>query len=690
MYNKFNRYIVKNPKKIVAFYIILTIMCVIASQMVNVNTNIMSYLPDELNSEQSKEKLADEFGYEGSATLLLKDVDVVEALKIKNNILEIDGVKKVVWLDDYVDINTLNIPNESTNITYINKFYKDDSALLQIIFEERSGSTLTNQAICEINDITSENGYLTGSSILSKSTIDRANNETPIYTLVAIILILLILLPLTSSYIEPILFLFTVGVAIIINMGTNIFQGEISQITFSSAIILQLAVSMDYSIFLLHRFREERAKGLEVKDAMTKGMKLSINSILPSGITTIAGFIALVFMDFEIGLDLGIVLAKGIIFSLIAVMTLLPSLIILLEKWIEKSSHKDINIYVGRITNFVMKYRYVVVIFAIIISGIFFQAQSNTSYYYSTEKMVPFEDSAIVANEEIKKVYGESNSNRIIIPKTDGQKEIQLMNEIDELSFVESTEGLYKYVPTEIPKSMIPVNLLNSYQSEDYSLIKVNLNCEFESEEAFQTVEEVRDILNNSYEEWYAAGSSFSYYDIAEITNDDFRRNTILSILFIFVILAFTYKSMILPLIAIFVIELAIWINIGYVYFSSDSMSFLSFIIVGAIQLGATVDYAILYISRYKENLESLNPIEAVRKTERDVAKSILTSASILVAGTFSVYFIATLTMVSEMCLMIGRGAIISVLSVFFVLPAFLVVFNPLISRVTKKWPTKK
>lgn len=685
MSNRINNFIVRKPKIIVTIYIVLMLLCGICSQMVDVNTDVMSYLPDELNSQQANEKLADEFGYDGIASLLLKDVDIYEALQMKEEIVDIDGVKEVIWLDDYVDIN---IPIQFIDSTYIDQFYKDNSALLQIIFEEGSGTESTNRAVGEIYEKIGENGYLEGSPILSKSTIDRANNETTSYTIVAVILIFLILLPLTSSYIEPIIFLFTVGVAIIINLGTNIFQGEISQITYSSATILQLAVSMDYSIFLLHRFREERGKGIEVKQAMLKALKLSIKSILPSGITTIAGFIALVFMDFEIGLDLGIVLAKGIIFSLIVVMTLLPALIVLLDKWIEKTSHKEINIYVGRITGFVMKGRYIVVVIAIFVAGVFFLAQNNSSYYYATEKMIPSDDKAIIANDEIKKIYGEINTNRIIVPKTDKLKELEIINEIDNLTYVESTIGLTKLIGTELPEMMIPNSIIESYQSNVYSLISVEMNSGMESEESFQTVEEIRKILKNSYDEWYVAGKTFSYKDMADITNNDFKQNTILSIIFIFIILVVAFKSIIIPLISIFAIELAIWINVGYAYFSSESICFLSFIIVGAIQLGATVDYAILYISRYKENLEEYKPIEAVRKTERDVSKSIITSASILVAGTFSVHYIATLTMVSEMCLMIGRGAIISVLSVFFVLPAFLVVFNPIISKLTKSWPT--
>ncbi len=687
MYNKFNSLIVNHPKRIVVIYIALILICGVLTLMVDINIDNASYLPDDMNSKLASEKLTDEFGYNGSATLLLKDEHIYDVINVKEKILALNGVEDVIWLDDFVDINT---PIEFIEDTYLEQFYKDNNALIQIFFVEGNDTELTHSAVDSIYEIIGEKGYLSGSAANSKSTLDRINNEVPIYSIVAVVLILLILFPLTSSYLEPFIFLFAVGTAIIINMGTNIIQGEVSQITFSSASILQLAVSMDYSIFLLHRFHEEREKGIEVKQAMLNGMKFSLRPILASGITTIAGFTALTFMDYGIGKDLGIVLGKGIIFSLLAVMTLLPALIILLDKWIEKYTHREIKLSFKGVARFATRIRYLGVIIAIIISVLFFLAQGNVDYYYSYERSIPFDDKSNIALKEVEAIYGENNSSIIIVPKNDKVKEVELINELIKIPNVESVIGLYSEMGTELPEIMVPSDTLSLYQSDNYSMFTINLNCEKESEEAFETVEEVRGVLSAYYDEWYAAGGTFSYKDLADVTNADFARTTILSILFIFIILAIAFKSIVVPLIAIFVIELAIWVNLGYAYFFDEPMSFLSFIIVGAIQLGATVDYAILYISRYKENLEIMKPIEAAHQTVQDTAKSIITSGGILVAGTFSVYFIATIETSSEMCLLIGRGAIISMVSVIVLLPCFLIVFEPLIKITTVGWPTKR
>ncbi len=687
MYNKFNSLIINHPKKIVIIYIVLLLICGVFTFMVDINVDNASYLPDDMNSKLAVEKLIDEFGYNGSSTLLLKNANIYDVINVKEEILTLDGVKDVIWLDDFVDIE---MPIEFIDDSYLEQFYKDNNALLQIFFIESNDSELTHTAVDSIYEIIGENGYLSGSAANSKSTLDRINSEVPYYSVVAVVLILLILLPLTSSYLEPFIFLFAVGTAILINMGTNIIQGEVSQITFSSASILQLAVSMDYSIFLLHRFHEEREKGIEVKQAMLNGMKLSVRPILASGITTIAGFTALIFMNYGIGKDLGIVLGKGIIFSLIAVLTLLPALIILLDKWIEKYTHKELKLSFKGVSRFTTKIRYFGVIIALIISVLFFLAQSNVDYYYSYERVLPSDDIANIALEEVEAIYGKNNSSIIIVPKNDKVKEVELINELKKIPNVESVTGLYSVIGTELPEFMVPSDLLNMYQSDKYSMFTISLKGEKESEEAFDTVDEVRVVLSAHYDEWYAAGGTFSYKDLADVTNTDFARTTILSILFIFVILVITFRSLVIPLIAIFVIELAIWVNLGYAYFFDEPMSFLSFIIVGAIQLGATVDYAILYISRYKENLESMIPLDAAIQTVQDTAKSIITSGGILVAGTFSIYFIATIETSSEMCLLIGRGAIISMVSVIVLLPNFLVVFDPLIRISTAQWPTKK
>ncbi len=682
--NNVKRLIVDHPKTVIIIFLVLTLVCGLLIPSIKINQDNASYLPDSSNSKQAVEKLSEEFGINGNVTLMVKDVSLKEAARIKSQILEVEGVSKVVWLDDFADIST---PVEFIDKTYINQFYKSNNPLMQIMLTTGNDDKVTHNVIDEIAEIAGEKGYISGPAAVSKSMIERTNREIPIYVAVALVLILIILFSTTSSWLEPLVFLASIGAAIVINMGTNIIWGEISQITFAAAAVLQLAVSLDYSIFLLHRFHEERAKGLSVRDSMLNSIRLSYSSILASGLTTFAGFIALVFMQYRIGPDLGLVLAKGIILSMISVFTLLPALIIVLSKWIEKYTHRELKLGFKRISRGAVKVRYLTMIIAVVLGLVFFLAQSNVNYYYTVKKMIPDEDTTMIAAQEQESIYGHMSTNSVLVPKGDRQTETELINELKKLPNVASVSGLYTSLPAGIPEMLLPEEVKAMFLSENYSMITVSMKSGDESSEAFAAVDEMREITDKYYDDWYIAGETFSYNDLKDITDKDFLMVNILSIILIFLIVAVTFKSLSIPLIAVLVIEMGIWINLGISYFTDAPTSFLASIIIGAVQLGATVDYAILFINSYKENLAELSPIQAAAKTIRDTAKSILTSAAVLISATFSVYYIATIKTASELCLLIGRGAIISMIMVLFVLPGFLIVFNKFIGHTTIKWP---
>ncbi len=684
MLNKLSRVIVNHPKTIVISYIVIAIICLFLMFMVGVNIDSTSYMPDYLNSRQGVDKLNSEFAQGGTAELLLKDAHIDDVLVLKAKIESLPGVDEVIWLDDFVDTR---VYIDFIEKEYLDQFYKDGNALLTIIFVEGSDTDSTHVAVEAIYDLIGDNGFLAGSAANSKSTLDLINYEVPIYSAVAVVLILIILLFSTGSYLEPFIFLFTVGVAIVINMGTNIFQGEISQITFSAASILQLAVSMDYSIFLLHRFHEERNKGIDVAQAMVNSIRLSFSAVGASAATTIAGFAALIFMDFGIGKDMGIVLAKGIIFSLIVVMTLLPATVVLLDKWIERYTHREIKLSFRRLSKAIVKFRYVGIAIIIVVAFFSFQAQSNVTLYYGYEKVISPKDIASIASNEIEKVYGKSSQNIIIVPKEGKLKESKVLAELEAVENVASAQGLYNLIGIELPELMVPDDIVSMYQSDNYSMFTITAEIDEESKEAFKMVVDIREVLANNYDEWYTTGGSFVYKDLADVTDADFALTNFLSILFIFLIIMITFRSLLIPIIAVFIIEVAIWVNTGIAYVFDVEVSFMSILIIGAIQLGATVDYAILFISRYRENLDTMDVVPAIKKTIQDVGKSILTSGSILVAATFSVYFIATMETAREMCLLIGRGAIISMINVIMLMPAFLIVFNKLIAVTTIGWP---
>lgn len=683
--HKISEFIVNHTKSIIIVFLIFMLLGGILSTSVGLNLDNTTYLPNNMNSKQAMIKLDEEFAMKGIANVLIKGKEIYEVLELKDKISSIDGVKDVIWLDDFTDIN---VPMEFIDDNYIEQFNKENNALLQILFTDINDSKPTYNALKEIETLLDEDSYLAGSSVISKNMSARTSNEVKIYSVVAFILVLIILLTSTSSWLEPFVFLLTIVVSILMNMGLNIIKGEVSQITFSASSILQFAVSMDYMIFLLHRFHDERHKGIAIKDAMINSIILSYKSITASAVTTMAGFIALAFMDFGIGKDLGLVLARGVFLSLITVLTFLPAVVIVFDKWIERFSHKELSPKFNIISKISTKGRYISFILVFIFAGLFFLAQSKITYYYANYNALPKDDSAIIAQEEINVQYGSKNQNIILIPNTDKLKEVELVKKLKDLPYVKDASSLYSQMGTELPEMMIPDTIKNNFLSDNYSMITLNLSTGKEDSEAFAAVDNIKNIVSSYYDEYYVAGEPFSYKDLKDVTDSDFTKTTILSIIFIFVILGITFKSLSIPTIAVFIIQTAIWINVGIAYFLGSQMSFISFIIIGAIQLGATVDYAILYINRYKENLSHMPPLKAAGETIKNTSKSIITSGSILVAATFSIYFIASIQTASELCLMIGRGTMISMISVLFALPGFLIIFEPLIKRTSLDWPT--
>lgn len=682
--NFIKRAAVDRPKTVIGIFLVLATVCGLLIPTIKINQDNASYLPDSSIAKQAVEKLAEEFGINGSITLMIKDTSIKEAARIKARILEVEGVRKAVWLDDFVDIN---VPAEFIDKAYLDEFYRGNSPLMQIMLTNGNDDKISRGAIEEIEGIVGEKGFISGPAAVSKSMIDKTNREIPIYMAVGVALILIILFSTTSSWLEPLMFLFSIGIAIIINLGTNVFQGEISQITFAAAAILQLAVSMDYSIFLLHRFHEERGKGLSVRDSMLNSIKFSFGSILSSGLTTFAGFIALVFMRYRIGTDLGLVLAKGIVISLICVFTLLPALIIVFSKPIEKYTHKELKLGFIRTSRRAVKLRYVTIGIAALLGLVFFLAQSKVDYYYTVKKMIPDNDKAMISELQQEEIYGKLSKNSILVSKGNRQTETELIREIKKHSNVASVSGLYTSLPAGIPEMTLTQEAAATFQSDNYSMLTITMKSADDSARAFAAVDDIREITDKYYDDWYIAGEAFTYKDLKDTTDKDFLMVNTISVILIFLIVALTFKSFSIPIFAVLVIELGIWINLGISYFTNAPTNFLTSIIIGAIQLGATVDYAILFINRYKENLPELGPVRAAAQTIRDTAKSILTSAGVLISATFSVYYIATIKTASELCLLIGRGALISMLLVLFVLPGLLIIFNRLIKITTIKWP---
>lgn len=680
-------FIVKNKKFMLILYGVLIVISLLLMSLVVVNYDLSSYLPAKLNSIIGKNILEDEFGITGIAYGLINDLDFKEVDIIVNDIENLPGVKNVIWMGSAEDILK---PEDFFEADIKNEFISGNSNLLQIHFNYSNDAKETVDAMIEIKSIIGDSGMVGGPASISAEIRTITNKEIIYYSLVAFVIIFIILFISMDSFIEPILFFVGIGVAIVLNMGTNSLFKDVSYNTHSIASIIQLAVSMDYSIFLLHRYIEEKKENPDKNKAMIIAIKKTLSSILASSLTTVGGFMALTFMNYEIGRDLGLVLSKGVFFSLLTVITLLPILILLFDEKIEKYKHKIYFPNFKIIAPLAVKYGSILLILAILITVPAYLAQNNVDYYYDNEKILPSDSYPIIANVKVDKLFANKNQLALIIPREDKLKEVQLLDDLKSLEGVKSIRGLYSLVDVTMPDIVLPDAIKDNFLSENYSMINIVLNRPMEGESTNITLDNIKSITNETYSEYYLTGESAILSDLKLVTSKDFNKVTLISIGLIGGIILIAFKSLSIPLILVFIIQLGIWINLAIPYFLGNELNFISFIIIGAIQLGATVDYAILYTSRFRENLELYSEKEAAQKTIEDTGAAILTSALILFTGTLSVSLITSIKNAAELTLLIGRGAIISLILVIGVLPTLLLVFNKVIRLTTINWPKKR
>ena len=679
-------FIVNHKKIILAAYVVIIILSFIGLKFVSIEYDLSSYLPKSMNSIIGKDILEKDFDINGSAKLVIKSSNLDYVQDIKSDIKALEGVKNVISLDDVEDIMK---QEDFFDEKFSKNFRVDDYNLLQIEFYEGNDEKSTQKALEKIDNMIPVEHYIGGPAAISKSMQDTVAKEMPLYSIAGFIIIFIILFMSSSSYFEPILFFIVLGIAILLNMGTNFIFGRISTNTHSVASVLQLAVSMDYSIFLLHRFHEElQSKGK--KEAMIEAIEKTFSSVSASALTTVGGFLALVAMNYGIGKDMGLVLAKGVFLSLITVITLLPILALATEDKLNKYKHKILLPSFNKSAKYMVKIHYVVLALALLILIPAFLGQSKLSYYYSTEKTLPKTSEAMVANKKINEVFGENSELVLIVPKLDRISLNSLAKELKQVKGISAVEGLYTSVDATLPDILIPQMLRDRFESDKYTYFVLNLKSVLEGEQAKQALDSVNSVASNYSKEHYLTGEASIYQDLSTVTSTDFTKINIISIILIGLVLLVAFKSITLPIILVFVIQLGIWINLSIPYFQGIELNFISFIIIGAIQLGATVDYAILFTSRYKENLEVLKPIEAAIQTIKNTGRAILTSALILFAGIISVSYITTIRSASELTLLIARGAMISLVLVFILLPALLLLLNKLIKYTTIGWPTIK
>lgn len=673
--------ILKHKVIVLVLFSLALLFSVFSSKLVNVKYDLSGYLPEDSHSTVSLEAMNKEFE-QGPSNLrvMIEDVSISQALNYKKLISKVEGVKEIQWLDDSVNINQ---PVEMIDEKLLDSWYKENNALFSIVVDD--GDNLQS-TIDGIKEIIGDKGMMEGQA--ATSALAQVSTSQEISKIMAFVLplILIILLLSTSSYFEPFLFLLTVGVAIVINMGTNVFLGEISFITQATASILQLAVSMDYSIFLLHRFAEFREKGMDVKESMANAMVKSFSPILASASTTILGFLSLTLMRFKIGPDLGIVLAKGIVMSLLVVMFLFPVLTVYTYKIIDKTHHKSFLPSFKKFSKLSMKIGPIVVIVVCLLIGPAFLAQGKNNFTYGASSMSNGEDTELGKDAaKINELYGKSNQLVLLVPSNDEVAEKEIGDKLYDIEGVTDVVSYSMTVGNEIPRPFVPDGQINSLVSKNYSRMIVTVAAEEESEVAFKAVESIRELAKGYFgDDFYLAGGTPSAYDIKTTVTNDNKITTYGAIIAIGIVIMITFKSVSIPIILLLAIESSIWINLSVSYFQGIDIAYIGYMVISSVQLGATVDYAILFSNAYIENRKIYPKKEAILKTIQSTTGTVLTSGTILSIAGYILGLIASNEVIAQLGILIGRGAILSMLSVLFFLPTIVVMFDKLIEKTTK------
>ena len=668
---KFYRKIVDHPKLIIAIFAVLFVLCAIAKQFVSVDYDMNDYLPPDSASTVALDKMNEEFdGGIPNARVMIQDVSIAEALDYKEQLEAVDGVTDVTWLDDAVSIT---VPLETQDQDLVENYYKDGNALYSITIEEEKRI----DAVADIREIIGEDNPMTGSAVSAAVATESTVSEIGKIAVFAVLFVIVVLLLTTNAWAEPFVVLVGLGVAIIINAGSNLIFGEISFVTNAAGNILQLAVSLDYSVFLIHRFTECRRNHSNAKDAMVEALCMSTSSILSSGLTTVIGFLALCLMQFQIGPDLGRALAKGVAISLITVFIFVPVVILYTYKWIEKTEHRSLMPSFRGFGKFVTKIMIpMVILFFMVIVPAYLASNSN-SFYYGSSHIFGTNTQLGRDTQTIEDAFGKKDTYVLLVPDTDRSTQVELS---DALHDIDEVSGIISYVDTvgaEIPEAYLDTETLSKLTSGEYTRMVLTVDAAYEGEETFDLVEKIRDTAEQYYPgEWYLAGEGISTYDLMDTVTADMVKVNLVAIAAVFVVLLFTMRSVTLPIILVLGIETAIWLNLSIPYFTDASIFYIAYLIISSIQLGATVDYAILFTERYKECRQTMEKKEAVIETITATAVSILTSGSTLTVVGFLLGKISTHGLLSQLGYFLGKGTLCSLAIVFFVLPGLLYLFD--------------
>ena len=682
---------VKVGKKIVKFRVpilILSIILLIPAVWGYVNTRInydvLTYLPEDIETMQGQEIMTNDFGIGAFSMLMVDGMEDKEIVKLKEKVEKVDGVENVLWYDSLADIS---VPQSMLPSKLYDEYNTEDGTMMAVFFKDGTSSDETMKAITEIRKITGEQCFLSGMSAIVEDTKELAEKETPLYVLIAVALSALVLAITMESIFVPVLFLLSIGIAIVYNLGTNVFFGEISYITKALAAVLQLGVTMDYSIFLMHSYQEQQVRYNGDKErAMAHAISQTFSSVIGSSVTTVAGFIALCFMSFTLGKDIGIVMAKGVIFGVLVCVTVLPSMILCCDKLIEKTKHKPLLPDIGRISDKVTK-RYVIYVVAFVI--LLFPAiygNNHTGVYYNLDESLPKDLPSVIANTKLKEDYNMNTTHMILVDSSVAGSDVKKMSqEIEKVDGVKWVLGLDNLVGSGVPADMLPESVTGMLKNDKYQLLMVNSTYKVATDKVNKQIEQIDKIMDKYDKGAMLVGEGPLTKDLINITDTDFKRVSAVSIGIVFVIILLLFKSVTIPVILVGVIEFAIFVNMGIPFYTGTKLPFVASIVIGTIQLGATVDYAILMTTRYqRERSRGAGKFDAITTAHKFSAQSIIVSALSFFAATIGVRLYSNIDMISSLCILMARGALISMVVVVLILPSLFMVFDKIIVKTSK------
>ena len=682
---------VKVGKKIVKFRVpilILSIILLIPAVWGYVNTRInydvLTYLPEDIETMQGQEIMTNDFGIGAFSMLMVDGMEDKEIVKLKEKVEKVDGVENVLWYDSLADIS---VPQSVLPSKLYDEYNTEDGTMMVVFFKDGTSSDETMKAITEIRKITGEQCFLSGMSAIVEDTKELAEKETPLYVLIAVALSALVLAITMESIFVPVLFLLSIGIAIVYNLGTNVFFVEISYITKALAAVLQLGVTMDYSIFLMHSYQEQQVRYNGDKErAMAHAISQTFSSVIGSSVTTVAGFIALCFMSFTLGKDIGIVMAKGVIFGVLVCVTVLPSMILCCDKLIEKTKHKPLLPDIGRISDKVTK-RYVIYVVAFVI--LLFPAiygNNHTGVYYNLDESLPKDLPSVIANTKLKEDYNMNTTHMILVDSSVAGSDVKKMSqEIEKVDGVKWVLGLDNLVGSGVPADMLPESVTGMLKNDKYQLLMVNSTYKVATDKVNKQIEQIDKIMDKYDKGAMLVGEGPLTKDLINITDTDFKRVSAVSIGIVFVIILLLFKSVTIPVILVGVIEFAIFVNMGIPFYTGTKLPFVASIVIGTIQLGATVDYAILMTTRYqRERSRGAGKFDAITTAHKFSAQSIIVSALSFFAATIGVGLYSNIDMISSLCILMARGALISMVVVVLILPSLFMVFDKIIVKTSK------